>query len=217
MRTQIRESLENNYFRSQNQPFAAHIAFQIAFCYHIGFGVKSDANECHRWLERSTKQPDDLNAEKEVVQPDSFENGIKRELIRPIGENLIHIYRQLGLENLKEILKSYEREVGDMEQEFGELHIIPLALYSIMGDLLDELGELEKSKALWMRIRHQIEKIYGIGHPYQIQSIINVVKSHKMLGEWVEAPLLQEETLKYMESTQGMRSLVAPSIMVNLA
>jgi len=68
-----------------------------------------------------------------------------------------------------------------------------------------------------MRIRHQIEKIYGIGHPYQIQSIINVVKSHKMLGEWVEAPLLQEETLKYMESTQGMRSLVAPSIMVNLA
>ena len=51
VRTQIRECLENNYFKNQNEPFATHIAFQLAFCYQIGFGVKSDDNKCHMWLE----------------------------------------------------------------------------------------------------------------------------------------------------------------------
>jgi hypothetical protein len=43
------------------------IAFQIAFCYQIGFGVKSDGTECHRWLQKSDKQPGDLMFEKEAV------------------------------------------------------------------------------------------------------------------------------------------------------
>jgi len=62
--TQIRESLENIYFRSQNQAFAAHIAFQIAFCYQIGFRAMSDYNKPQKWLTKSNKQSVDLKAEK---------------------------------------------------------------------------------------------------------------------------------------------------------
>jgi hypothetical protein len=69
VRRQIRDSIENSYFRNQHKPLAADIAFQIAFCYKIGFGVKSDDNECHKWLEKSNKQLDDLKTEKEAVRP----------------------------------------------------------------------------------------------------------------------------------------------------
>ena len=41
VRTQIRECLEINFLKYQSQPFAAHIAFQLAFCYQIGFGVNA--------------------------------------------------------------------------------------------------------------------------------------------------------------------------------
>ena len=71
VRTQIRECLEINFLKHQleSEHFAAHIAFQLAFCYHIGFGVKSNGNTCHMWLRKSAKQPDNLKTEKEAVQP----------------------------------------------------------------------------------------------------------------------------------------------------
>ena len=69
VRTQIKEYLEINYSKNQNQPFAAHIAFHLAFCYHIGLGFKSNDNICHVRLDNSDKQHDDLKAEEKAVQP----------------------------------------------------------------------------------------------------------------------------------------------------
>ena len=75
MRTRVRECLEINYSKNQNQPFAAHIAFQLAFCYHVGFGVKSSGGACHVWLDKSDKQHEDLKAEEKAVQPAMWKTG----------------------------------------------------------------------------------------------------------------------------------------------
>ena len=214
VRTQIRECLEINYFRNQSQPFAAHIAFQLAFCYQIGFGVKSNDSACYMWLRKSAKQPDDLKTEKETVQPARWKSGRMQGYEGLVGVDLIHEYRTQGLKNLYQARAECERVVGDMAREFGELHFISLKLYTTFGDLLDELGELSKSKALRMRIREQTEKKLGINHPYYIQSIMNVVRSHTMLGEWKEAQLLQEEVLK---RTESIDTKTAESIKNNLA
>ena len=80
VRTQVRECLEINYSKNQNQPFAAHIAFQLAFCYHVGFGVKSDDNTCR--LDKSDKQPEDLKAEEQAVQPSRWKSGRMQEIGR---------------------------------------------------------------------------------------------------------------------------------------
>ncbi|KAF8538086.1 hypothetical protein BDD12DRAFT_911052 [Trichophaea hybrida] len=217
VRIQIRESLEKNYFRNHHESFAAHIAFQVAFCYKIGFGVKSDDNKCRVWLERSNKQPDDLKAEKEAVRPDSGNSerirkydGLWREV------DLVHQYRTWGLKKLEEAWKEHEREIDDMVCEFGEFHFIPLVLFSIAGDVLDELREFEKSKALRMRIKDRIST-EGVSHPDYIQSIFNVAKSHRMLGEWKDAQLLLEEALQLTESTYGVQSLAATTILCSLS
>jgi len=140
-----------------------------------------------------------------------------RELNGLIGLDLIHEYRTWGFNKLTESREVYERDASDMAREFGELHFIPLALYRILGDLQDELAEFRESKALRMRIRDQVEKMDGGGHPYYIESILNVAKSHSMLGEWMEVQALQEEVLKYMENTHGVQSSAAASIKTNLA
>jgi hypothetical protein len=108
----------------------------------------------------------------------------------------------MGIGKLEAARKVYETEVDDMTRQFWELHFVPMALHDIFTDLLDELRESEKSKALRMRIRDQIEKTDRIGYPYYILSIFNVAKAHTTLGEWMEAKLFLEDVLKHTESTQ---------------
>jgi hypothetical protein len=98
---------------------------------------------------------------------------------------------------MEEARKEYKREADDMAQEFGELHFIPLDLYNTIGDLLDALEEFTESDAPQMRIREQIMKTDANNHPHNIQSILNVAKSHLKLGEWKEIELLEEEVLRH--------------------
>ena len=182
VRTQIRECLEDSYFRNQNQPFAAHIAFQLAFCYQIGFGVKSNDNTCHMWLGKSAKQADDLKTENEAVQPARWKSGRMQGYEGLVWANLIHEYRTQGLKNLYQARVECERVLGDMARVFGELHFISLELYTTFGNLLDGLGELSKSKALRMRTRKKIEKTHGINHPSYVWSILGLADSHTKLG-----------------------------------
>ena len=204
VRTQIRECLEIKYFRNHKQPFAAHIAFQLAFCYQIGFGVESDDSTSHMWLRKSAKQSDDLEAEKEAVQPARWKSSRMQGYEGLVWVDLIHEYRTQGLENLENARVECERVIRDMTRVFGEVHSISLMLYKTFGNLLDELGELLESKALRMWVREQIEKTHGINHPYYIESILDVFKSHEKLGELKEAQLLLEEVLQ--KSTESIDS-----------
>lgn len=85
---------------------------------------------------------------------------------------------------------------------FGELYLVPLGLYTTIGNILHALGEFTESKTLRMRIRDQIAKTDGISHPYNIRSISNIAQSHTFLGESIDALQLQAEALKLTESTK---------------
>jgi tetratricopeptide (TPR) repeat protein len=141
----------------------------------------------------------------------------KRKINGLIPLDLIHEYRSWGLDELQESQNVYQREANDMTRVFGELHFIPLALYQIIGNLQDELGEFSKSKTLRMRIKDQIKNTDGVSHPYYFNSVLNVAESHSRLGEWMEAQELLEAVLKHTESTHGRQSLVAMSIIHKLA
>ena len=133
-------------------------------------------------MARQKQQPDDLKCEKGAVQPARWKGSRMQGYEGHVRMDLIHEYRKQGLEGLCQAREECERVVGDMAQVFGELHFISLVLYTTFGDLLDELGELSKSKALRMRIREQIENTHGTDHPYYIQPLTNVVRSHEKLG-----------------------------------
>jgi len=176
--------------------------------------VKSDNNECQLWLQKANKQLDNLKIEKEAVILESENRGRVHRLNGLMSVDLIDEYRTWGLDQLQDARKEYEREVADMTREFGELHIIPLGLYRTIGNLLDALGEFANSKTLRMQLREKIESTYGIGHPYYIQSLLDVAESHTILGEWMEAQILQEEVLKLTANTRGSADT---ALIINLA
>jgi len=142
VRTQITDCLQKKYLEKQTEPFVAHIAFQVAFCYHIGFGVKSDGNKCRIWLMRSNKELDDLRIEIEAVRPTRRKSRGIRQLSGLITVDLINEYRTCGLFQLEEALKEYEREVADMRRAFGDLHLVTLGLYTTIGNMLDAVGNM---------------------------------------------------------------------------
>jgi len=207
LRAQVIDCLQKNYLRNQNRPVAQHIAFQIAFCYRIGFGVRSDMGKCHLWLHKSSKHTKDLTIAIKSVQPAIWKNRRKHELNVLVQVDLIHEYTAWGLKTLKKALEEYEREVTDMKREFGKLHFLTLGLYTVIGNLLDALGEFMESKTLRMRIRDKIQKTDGVGSPYYIQSIINVSQSLTNLGEWKEEQRLLEELLKFAAIPGNDKSL----------
>ena len=59
-----------------------------------------------------------------------------------VSVDFIHEYRTQGLKTPNQAREECERLVGDMGRVFGELHFISLQLYTTVGNLLDELGEL---------------------------------------------------------------------------
>ena len=138
MRIQIRECLENNYFKDQAEPFAAHIAFQLAFCYQIGFGVKSDDNTCQMWLKKGAKQLDDLKTEKAAVQPARWKMGGIPGYDGFVPVDLIHEYRTQGLRAVDQAREECERAIDDMAPVFGELHFIFLNLYITWGNFQNQ-------------------------------------------------------------------------------
>jgi hypothetical protein len=124
VRIQIIQSLENSYFNNTNQRFAANIAFQVAFCYQIGFGVKSNEIQRCLWLERSFRKPDDLKIEKDAVRPARWKSKRMRELNGLVHIDLIHEYRISGLNKLDEACNQYEREVSDTASLEGSISYV---------------------------------------------------------------------------------------------
>jgi tetratricopeptide (TPR) repeat protein len=217
VRTRIRENLEINYFRQENQPIAAQIAFQLAFCYRIGFGVKSDGSKCDMWLGKSNRHSDDFKIEKEVVRPTIWKKGRMSRINGLMTVDNIYEYRTWRRNTLQEALAENEREADDMAREFGDLHFIPLGLYRMIGDLLDELGELAKSKALRMLIRDQMQRSDRVRLSYYIASIVDLSQSHNGLSERQAAQELQEVVARYLESIYGVQTPETADIMNNLS
>jgi len=209
VRIQIKNNLETNYIKNRYEDGAPHIAFQVAFCYLIGFGAKSDSNKCHIWLEKSNKQSYDLELEKEAVRPANSKNGKMWWRYGLMKVDLTHQYQKFGPKKLSEACKECQREVRDMSCVFGELHFIPLSLYTTIGNMLHGLGEYAESKALRMRIRDQLEKADGIDHPYYIHAIVAVLKSQAELRELTEMHPLVKVFLREFESTDVAQSSMA--------
>jgi hypothetical protein len=111
----------------------------------------------------------------------------------------------------------YERELQNMAKEFGELHLIPIILHNILGDILHALGALHESKALRMHIKDQIAKTDAYSHPFYLTAISDVIDSHRALGELAEARALQEFLLKIETEIFGKHNLKTENTLAGIA
>lgn len=58
--------------RNANPNFYEEVAFQLAFCYKLGFGIRRDEDECRKWLFESKKHESDLEQQLELIKSSSL-------------------------------------------------------------------------------------------------------------------------------------------------
>jgi hypothetical protein len=98
------------------------VSFQVAFCYHVGFGMPKDDEQVESWLQRSGRSLDDIRSEFDLLEGNEilFHPGIFLDLwnggsISPI--DLAQHYREHQLlsevdKNTEEKLPTWARVVG---------------------------------------------------------------------------------------------------------
>ena len=217
VRIQIRQSLENNYFHNSNQPFASNIAFQVAFCYQIGFGVKSNDIQRRLWLERSLRKPDDLKIEKEAVRPARWKSKTMRKLNGLGHIDLIHEYRISGLNKLDQACNEYEREVSDMEREFGGLHFVCLASMNNLASIFWNQGRSKEAEVLDVQVMETRKRVLGQEHPDTLTSMANLASTYRNQGRLKEAEELLVQVIETLKRVLGQEHPSTLNSMNNLA
>jgi len=162
-----------------------------------------------KWLKKSNRQLGDLKAEKKLLWTTRLMNNT--EVQRFLGNGMIYRielieqYRKKGLTGLENALEAYKQEFDDMKRELRIPFVISTGIYSIIGDLQDELGDFKGSKELRIHIKDQIQNLVGVNHPYYLASVQDVVKSYWKLRELKEAEALLQENLPRLREVCGVQ------------
>ncbi|KAI3323109.1 hypothetical protein HD806DRAFT_497980 [Xylariaceae sp. AK1471] len=65
------KGLENRAFNSPDPAAQASAAYQLAFCYRVGFGAPIEPKQSQFWLERSSRPQEDLESAIEMIRDDT--------------------------------------------------------------------------------------------------------------------------------------------------
>lgn len=142
-------------------------AFQIAFCYKIGFGISSSEDQIRRWLGEG-RTLEDLEGELEIVRTASwsytdtvtklFDEGYSMQM------DYVEVYQEAGIIQVSGT--EYEREMRDMERVLGRLHPVIRRLKTVLADIYSRKGEFQLAETLHWEIKVQLEDDPEYGHEH---------------------------------------------------
>ena len=156
----ITASLQRHAQRS-NDISGLNAAFQLAFCYSIGFGVRRNEGLANHWLERSQRSREDLDAERRMVEPTAIEWTAKSGTVRSwlvyiAAPNLGRQYEKLGCLETSRV--AYQEAIQDSEESLGDGHWIVLSQKEILSSILEVEEKFFEAETLLLEIMGQIEK-----------------------------------------------------------
>ncbi|KAL9120619.1 MAG: hypothetical protein Q9187_002827 [Circinaria calcarea] len=156
--------------RAENSPkdaSAQNAAFQLAFCYSIGFGVRRDDQKVQLWLNQSQRNGDDLEVEKRALDHTVTNTGINSAKIRSWNKNGYftapnHIPEYQKTRSLESISADYINIIRDLEEGLGQHHFLPLTQKEVLCKIFQAQGKYLQAEILFVQIMTQIETHPGI-------------------------------------------------------
>src|SRR5436305_15334282 len=122
VRELVAECLELKASNSSCTPCKQAAAFELAFCYKIGFGVLLDDDKSQSWLKRSGRYPKELEVEMSNIPSFGYNNNTIV-LLQSEGYSISidhpNEYRIAG-RHLREVELEYRREIADLQKTFGK-------------------------------------------------------------------------------------------------
>ena len=231
MRKGVIKSLQKSYTTAlaTQQASAKNIAFQVAFCYHIGFGIPGDEKQCAIWLGRCQNTLEDLENEMRTVNRDIIGFRPRNPKIDELGRegllvrNRMQTYKQEHQTsrptNWDLVLPELQQEAECIKRHFGELHGVTLELNWIICYIWDEQGKFQEAQHLREHILREIRnpEVPESAEMPESQAYNEVINSHIKLGNLGRARVLQKEMLEALDRKLGQDHLRTVSATVSLA
>lgn len=175
-------------------------AFQLAFCYYVGFGIRSDHERAQYWVEKAKRELGDLDEEKdEVVDFCLYSNKrvIKLDLD---GFTMVmdHVseYRKTDYD-LAIVTNAYRGEIVDLEHAFRNDPLVTATLRAILANILVGAGNLKEAEALYRQLIDfcLASDEHGARHSLTLGSLTNLGHVIQEQGRMKEAGQIFREVL----------------------
>ncbi len=177
-----------------------HAAWQLAYCYKTGFGVRKDDAAADSWLAKSGKTRAHLEAE--VLRMDQQQDPCDQpRLYRKmavaghiVATDLAEQYR--ATESLDRVATAYADEIADINRMLPVGRTIWLRLTHDLADIHRRLGHADEAEKLLREHLRESKSKFGDGHPCTTASMSSLALTYADRGRWEEAKKLQEEVMK---------------------
>ena len=183
-------------------------AFQVAFCYKIGFGISSSEDQVRYWL-GDERTLEDLERELEIVRNADWSY---TEMITKLFDEGYNVqmdysgaYQRAGI--LEASGAEYVREMRDMERVIGRLHPVIRRSKSVLADIHFRKDEFERAEILFWEVKVQLEDDPEHGH----EDLLTLVATTNLANVLMELAKYEAAEEMYNRALSGYEKLLGPS------
>jgi tetratricopeptide (TPR) repeat protein len=197
-----------------NESRGKNAAFQIAFCYKVGFGISADKSKATHWLKKGDKTIIDLENEIRMVKADK--DPIFKSLESEIDTmDYANEYRQF--DRLDYVQQVYDAAATNMDQTLGKSHPISLHLNGILASIMTGQGDYKGANNIFLKTTKIYEEALGREDPSTLTSMSNLASAFWNQGRWKEAEELEVQVVEARKRVLGAEHLDTLKSMANLA
>ena len=225
VRTYIATCLENRVVEHSVPALTLRrTAFELSFCYTLGFGVKKDDFKASAFLEQARRSQGELIYEVDRVRygkakPPSRQGIYNASAYRGhnLGRSTIGYRYNLERGNFDQAASRLRAELADIESMEGVDHQISGFLRSTLTTVLIGQEKWEEAQILETQTLQQCSETLGQRHPDTLSTRSSLAFIYAKQKKWKEAELLQTQAVTASLSEVGLEAAVTLTSMSNLA
>lgn len=170
MRSLIFQCLEHKAKTSKCKKCTKRAAFELAFCYYIGFGTESNRQLAESWACKAGKELEDLEDEKdEVTDYDLYPNLAVNELRNQHFSMIMdhtNEYRRPDYD-INVVLGTLQREIRDLDEAFESQFMLTTTLRGVLAGVYLGAGHTDDAERIYRQLVDFFEQDpdHGSTHP----------------------------------------------------
>lgn len=175
------------------------MAFQLALCFHLGFGGNLDKSKAKEWLRRSSRGIQDLEREINGLREDLFDLKYTGEFERLKHDGFIHIrdfaerYSQPNIYNRFE--SAFSTEIDGSSHLLGDSHIVTIQLKMALASI--HKSRLDFAEAA--RLEKEVLDLFSgeqFNNPFLLKTMLRLGSTYCRMRRYQEALELQTDAFE---------------------
>ena len=225
VRTYIASCLEERVIKSSRLALTSQrAAFELSFCYTLGFGVNKDDLKASAFLKQAARSQGELTYEIDRVRygtstqpPRQGVYNLSSYQGHTITRSTIGGRYYLEKGSLSQAASRIRKELADVESVVGVDHQISGFLKSALIGVLIFQEQWEEAQKLETQALQRNSEILGERHPDTLSTRSSLALIYAKQEKWKEAELLQTQAVTASLSEVGLDAGVTLTSMSNLA